>query len=81
MVLDLEQQILKVLRGTTNSGDRPVTLGELSRRLGVSSQLIAGCTRRMVRHGTAQPSIITMDGVPTLHGLLSQPPGPALPRP
>jgi len=70
--MDLEQQILKVLRGM-KTGDRPATVGDLSRRLGVSSQIIMGCTRQMVQSGTAQPSMIMVKGVETMHGLLGQP--------
>lgn len=72
MPLDLEQQILKILRGM-KSGDRPATVGDLSRRLGVGHQVIMGCSRRMVHTGTAQPSMILVKGVSTLHGLLGQP--------
>ncbi len=72
MPMDLEQQILKVLRGM-KPGDRPATVGDLSRRLGVSSQIIIGCTRQMVHSGTAQPSMIMVKGVETMHGLLGQP--------
>lgn len=70
--MDLEQQILKVLRGM-NPGDRPATVGDLSRRLGVSSQIVMGCTRQMVHNGTAQPSMVMVKGVETMHGLLGQP--------
>lgn len=70
--MDLEQQILKVLRGM-KAGQRPATIGDLSRQLGVTSQIISGCIRRMVESGAAQPSMIPVRGVPTLHGLLGQP--------
>lgn len=72
MPVDLEQQILKVLRGM-RPGQRPATIGDLSRQLGVTSQIISGCIRRMVESGSAQPSMIPVRGVPTLHGLLGQP--------
>jgi hypothetical protein len=76
MPLDLEQQILKILRGM-KAGDRPATVGDLSRRLGVGHQVIMGCTRRMVANGTAAPSMVLVKGVSTLHGLLAQPPAPS----
>ncbi|MGI8527865.1 MAG: hypothetical protein ACR2KO_00160 [Geodermatophilaceae bacterium] len=80
MPLDLEQQILKILRGM-KSGDRPATFGDLSRRLGVSSPVIVGCTRQMVRSGVAQPAMITVKGVQELHGLLGQPSAPGVTPP
>jgi hypothetical protein len=78
MPVDLEQQILIVLRGM-KAGDRPATIGDLSRRLGVSSQVIAGCIRQMVARGSAEPSMIQVKGVQTLHGLLGQPVQPVQP--
>ncbi len=32
--------------------------------------MIAGCARRMVEDGKAEPSMVMRDGVNTLHGLL-----------
>lgn len=75
MHLDLEQQILKVLRGM-KSGDRPATVGDLARRLGASPQVVHGCFRQMVQNGTAKPHMVTINGVETLHGLLGQPAAP-----
>jgi hypothetical protein len=72
MPLDLEQHILKVLR-SKKSGDRPVTIGDLSRQLGVSSPVILSCSRQMVSRGSAEPSMLLVNGVQTLHGLLGQP--------
>lgn len=69
MPLDLEQQILKVLRGL-NASDRPATFGDLARQFGVSANLVAGCARRMVDSGVAKPSMISVGGTPTLHGLM-----------
>ena len=69
MTMDLEDHILKVLRNW-KSGDRPATFGDLSRQFGVSSAVIAGCARRMVESGKAEPSMVVRDGVNTLHGLL-----------
>jgi hypothetical protein len=69
MTMDLEDHILKVL-GDFKTGDRAATFGDLSRRFGVSSAVIAGCARRMVESGKANPSMVLRDGVSTLHGLL-----------
>ena len=68
MTVDLEDHILKVL-GDWHVGDRAATFGDLSRRFGVSSAVIAGCARRMVEAGQAAPSMVLRDGVSTLHGL------------
>jgi hypothetical protein len=77
MPLDLEQQILIVLRGM-KAGDGPATVGDLSRRLGATSPVIRGCIRQMVARGTAQPSMLTIKGIETLHGLQGQPKEPAV---
>ena len=67
----MELQILTVLHGMNPSG-RPATFGDLARRFGVSSDLIASHARRLVADGRAQPSMINVRGVPTLHGLMPQ---------
>jgi hypothetical protein len=69
MTMDLEAHILQVLKNR-KSGDRAATFGDLSRQFGVSSSVIAGCARRMVQDGKAEPSMVMRDGVNTLHGLL-----------
>lgn len=53
---------------------RPATMGDLARRFGVSPDLVAKCARQMVDKGIASPSMITVHGVPTLHGLMPQAP-------
>ncbi|MEP6599405.1 MAG: hypothetical protein ABJB98_08175 [Actinomycetota bacterium] len=72
MPMDLEQQILKVLRGM-RSDDRPATIGDLARRFGANSHLVAGCAQQMVDKGLAQPSMIEVSGAKKLQGLLPQP--------
>ena len=72
MPLDLEQHILKVLRGMS-SGDRPATINDLSRALGINPPVIRDCITEMVERGTAQPSMVSIKGVSTLHGLMGQP--------
>lgn len=71
MPIDLEQQILKVLRGMT-ANDRPATFGDLARRFGANADLIARCGRQLVDQGLARPSMVEVRGVPKLHGLLPQ---------
>lgn len=71
MPVDLDTQILKVLRAT-KATDRPTTIGDLARRFGLSAAIIHASARRMVDAGVAQPSMIEIRGVPTLHGLLPQ---------
>jgi hypothetical protein len=68
----MELQILTVLQGM-NSAGRPATFGDLARRFGVSSDLVALHARQLVADGRAQPSMINVRGVPTLHGLMPQP--------
>jgi hypothetical protein len=68
----MELQILTVLQGMNPSG-RPATFGDLARRFGASSDLIASLARQLVADGRAQPSMINVRGVPTLHGLMPKP--------
>jgi hypothetical protein len=70
--IDMELQILTVLQGMNATG-RPATFGDLARRFGVSSDLIAVHAKQLVAQGRAQPSMINVRGVPTLHGLMPQP--------
>jgi hypothetical protein len=72
MPIDLEQQILAVLRAMPADA-RPATFGDLSRRFGVSSELISRCARDMVDRGVAAPSMVLVRGTSTLHGLLPAP--------
>ncbi|HEX8303629.1 MAG TPA: hypothetical protein VF612_02035 [Jatrophihabitans sp.] len=69
---DMELQILTVLQGMNASG-RPATFGDLARAFGVSSDLIALHAKQLVAEGRAQPSMINVRGVPTLHGLMPLP--------
>ncbi len=73
MPVDLEQQILNVLRGKS-AEDRPTTFGDFARRFGVSANLIASCAQQMVDKELALPSTILVHGTTTLHGLLPRPP-------
>ena len=75
MPVDLEQQILKVL-GDMKGDARPATFGDLARRFGLDSKLIASCGRQMVDKGTARPSMVMVRGTSTLHGLLPVPTEP-----
>jgi hypothetical protein len=68
----MELQILTVLQGMNASG-RPATFGDLARRFGVSSDLIAVHAKQLVAEGRAQPSMVNVRGVPTLHGLMPKP--------
>ena len=70
--IDMEVQILTVLQGM-NAAGRPATFGDLARRFGVSSDLIALHAKHLVAEGLAQPSMVTIRGVPTLHGLMPTP--------
>ncbi len=69
MPIDMESQILTVLKGMSASG-RPATFGDLARRFGVSAELIALHAKQLVADGRAEPSMVNVRGVPTLHGLM-----------
>jgi len=71
MPVELTDQILKVLQNTSTQ-NRPITISDLARRFGANRQLIAGCARQLVDNGSAQPSMVLVQGVPTLHGLMPQ---------
>lgn len=77
MPIKIELQILTVLQGMNVAG-RPATFGDLARRFGVSSDLIALHARQLVAEGRAEPSMINVRGVPTLHGLMPQPAASAI---
>jgi hypothetical protein len=68
----MERQILTILRSMKVTG-RPATFGDLARRFGVSSDLIALHARQLVADGRAEPSMINVRGVSTLHGLMPNP--------
>ena len=75
MPIDLESQILTVLRGM-NTNDRPATYSDLARRFGTTVQVISSCAGQMVDKGIAEPSMIMVRGSLTRHGLLPQPSAP-----
>jgi len=72
MPIDMEMQILTVLQGM-NAAGRPATFGDLARRFGVSTDLIALHAKHLVAEGRAEPSMVNVRGVPTLHGLMPKP--------
>jgi hypothetical protein len=72
MPVDLETQILKVIRARTPQ-DRPMTIGDLARHFGANPAVVTGCARRIVDNGNAVASMVLVHGVPTLHGLSPQP--------
>jgi len=71
----MERQILTVLQGMQVSG-KPATFAHLARQFGVSTQLIAIHAKRLISEGRAEPSMVTIRGIETLHGLLPQTAGP-----
>jgi predicted transcriptional regulator len=75
MPVDLEQQILIVLRGM-KTGQRPVTYGELARRFVVSYDAISRYARNLVESGLAESSMVRVRGAMTPHGLLPPPVAP-----
>jgi hypothetical protein len=73
MPQDLERQIVAILQ-TKKVGDRPTTLGDLARHFGADVGLMVSCARLMVDKGLAEPSMVTIRGARTLHGLLPKHP-------
>jgi hypothetical protein len=68
-VIDIDEQILSALR-TRSPQDRPMTIGDFARQFGASRPVIVSAVRRLVDGHRAEPSMVDVHGVPTLHGLL-----------
>ena len=68
MVRTLAQEILGLLDESGND-ETQVTIGQLSRRLGVSSTLTRLCARQLVADGSAGAVMVDHLGVMTIHGL------------
>ena len=69
--MNIDQHIQQVLADSAASG-RPVTICDFARRFGVPPVVVLQAARRLVDDGFAVPSMINVQGVPTLHGLLPQ---------
>lgn len=67
--MDLDSHILQVLSATPQAA-RPVTIGDLARRFGVSPMVVLPAAHRLVDTGLARPAMVDVHGVPTLRGLL-----------
>lgn len=68
MVRTLAEEILGLL-DASGDNETPVTIGQLSRRLGVSSTLTRLCARQLVADGAAGAVMVDHLGVMTIHGL------------
>lgn len=64
----LAQEIL-VLLDEPSAGRAPVTIGQLSRRLGVSSALTRLCARQLVADGTVDAVMLDHAGMTTIQAL------------
>jgi hypothetical protein len=69
--IDIERQIITVLQGMQVSG-KPATFAYLARQFGVSKEMIELHAKHLISQGRAEPSMVTIRGVETLHGLLPQ---------
>jgi len=68
--VNLDEHILQAL---ASAPARSLTIGDLARRLGVSTTIVLPAARRLVDDGLANPSFVKVHGVPTLRGLLPVP--------
>src|SRR5262245_8011336 len=68
--VNVEEHILEIL--ATTSG-RPLTIGDLAGRLGISPTIVPPAERRLVDDRLASPSLIQVHGTPTLRGSLTRP--------
>jgi hypothetical protein len=69
MPQDLAGQILTIVQ-RKKVGDRPTTLFDLARHFGADVAVITSCVRLMIDQGLVEPSMVTIRGRQTLHGLL-----------
>ena len=67
-VVNLDNHILQIL--AARSSTRPVTISDLARQFGISPTVVLPTARRLVDDGLATPAMVTVHGIPTLHGLL-----------
>jgi hypothetical protein len=72
--VNLDNHILQIL--AARSSTRPVTISDLARQFGISPTVVLPTARHLVDNGLARPAMITVHGVPTLHGLLPLPATP-----
>jgi predicted ArsR family transcriptional regulator len=76
----LAQEVLVIL--DEPSADRgPVTIGQLSRRLGVSSALTRLCARQLVADGQVEAVMVEHAGMTTIQGLSRIRPADPVPAP
>jgi hypothetical protein len=68
-MMDIDQQMLRVLHGRT-AADRPLTISDFARESGANPQIIVRAARRLVDDHLAEPVMVNVHGIPTLHGLL-----------
>ena len=61
--------MLRILQGRT-AQDRPLTIGDFARRFGANPKIISGAAQRLVDGHRAEPCMVDVHGVSTLHGLL-----------
>ena len=47
-----------------------MTIGDFARQFGASRPVILSAVRRLVSDHRAEPSMVDVHGIPTLHGLL-----------
>jgi DNA-binding Lrp family transcriptional regulator len=66
--MDIDQEILRVLQ-ERGPQDRAMTISDFARRFGANPQIILGAARRLVDHHLAEPFMVNVHGIPTLHGL------------
>jgi hypothetical protein len=66
--MDIDQQMLRELRNRSPQ-DRPLTIGDFARSFGANPQLVVTAARRLVDDHLAEPFMVDVHGVPTLHGL------------
>jgi predicted ArsR family transcriptional regulator len=74
----LAQEILVLLNEPSADGG-PVTIGQLSRRLGVSSALTRLCARQLVADGVVDAVMVEHAGVTTIQSLTRIRPAEAVP--
>jgi hypothetical protein len=68
--VNVDEHILEILATTRR---RPLTIGDLAGRLGISPTIVLPAARRLVGQRLASPSFIQVHGTPTSQGLVPRP--------
>ena len=67
--MDLDKEIVAILQRLP-ANSRPMTINDFARRFGAHPRVVLGIAQKLVEDELAQPSMVNVNGKPTLHALL-----------